>query len=256
MTPKRRRPLPRAGRGRLAARGALAALVFCAALPAGATQASATDDVQPPALVWGAVPNGDLYLLVASPRLGKSELQQLAAKTIGPGIGDNQYLTQVWSNRPEPIQLWLSIDPARLREAGLSRDQALEAAGAKLGVSAQPNSGIGVPSSWRYPGATREKFQAWTDTPPRLANGSVVDLSALATLTYRQAPDSWEAWNKVTLSLSIAAETNRDSLEGVVSGRLKALASKLPEDVSILILPAGHGLGEADGIFVTFGPDE
>ena len=89
----------------------LTALAVCVCLPASAAQATPSDAVQPPALVWGAVPSADLYLLVASPRLGKPELQQLAADTIGPGIGDNQYITQVWSNLPEPIQLWISIDP-------------------------------------------------------------------------------------------------------------------------------------------------
>ena len=84
--------------------------------------------------MWGAVPSADLYLLVASPRLGKPELQQLAADTIGPGIGDNQYITQVWSNLPEPIQLWISIDPVRLQEAKLSTDQALATLAAKLDV--------------------------------------------------------------------------------------------------------------------------
>lgn len=256
MTSMHRRPLTRARRGWQAARRGLAALVLCAVQPAGAAQAGDTDAVQPPALVWGAVPNGDLYLLVASPRLSKPELQQLAAKTIGRNIGDDHYITQVWSNRPEPLQLWFSIDPARLREAGLSREQALQALGSTLGVSALPNSGIGAPSSWRYPGATLEKFQARTDAPTRLADGRIVTPAAWTTFTYQQAPESWEAWNKVTLSLSIAEGTSRDSLQGVVSGRLAALASQLPEDVSVLILPAGPRLSEADGIFVTFGPDE
>lgn len=237
-------------------RSLLTALAFCVSLPASATQASASDAVQPPALVWGAVPSADLYLLVASPRLSKPELQRLAAETIGPGIGDNQFITQVWSNLPEPLQLWISIDPVRLQEARLSTDQALEALAAKLDIPAQASKGIRTPASWIYTGATREKLEAWSDAPPRLADGSIINPSAWTTLTYRQAPESWEAWNKVALSLAIPAEASRDSLEGVVSGRLKALASKLPDDVSILILPAGPRLLEADGIFVTLGRDD
>ncbi|CAB3634371.1 hypothetical protein LMG3431_01354 [Achromobacter pestifer] len=239
----------------LTRRGLLTVLALFALLPPGTAQTSASLDVQPPALVWGAAPSADLYLLVASPRLSTPELQQLAANTIGPGIGDNQYITQVWSNLPEPVQLWMSIDPIRLRQAGLSTDQALEALAAKLGIPVHPSQGIGVPSSWIYPGATRERIEAWTDTPPRGPNGSIVTPSDWATLTYRQAPESWEAWNKITLSLAVPAEANRDSLNGVVSGRLDALASKLPRDVSILILPAGPRLHEADGILVTLEQD-
>ncbi|MGE8639089.1 MAG: hypothetical protein ACN6PR_10630 [Achromobacter sp.] len=234
----------------------LTALAFSACLPASAAQASASDAVPPPALVWGAVPSADLYLLVASPRLSTPELQQLAAGTIGPGIGDSQYITQVWSNLPEPIQLWIAIDPVRLHEAKLSTDQALEALAAKLDIPVQPSKGIGTPPSWIYPGATREKLEAWSDAPPRLADGSIINPSAWTTMTYRQAPQSWEAWNKVALSLAIPAEASRDSLEDVVSGRLKALASKLPDDVSILIVPAGPRLHEAHGIFVTLGRDD
>lgn len=234
----------------------LAALAFCVCLPASATQPPPPDAVQPPTLVWGAVPSADLYLLVASPRLSKPELQQLVADKIGRGIGDNQTITQVWSNVPEPIQLWLSIDPARLRDAKLSTDQALEALASKLGISAQPTQGVRPPQAWIYSGATREKLEAWSDAPPRLADGTVVNPSEWATLAYLQAPDSWEGWNKVGLSLTVSAEARRDSLENVVSERLKALASHLPDDVSVLILPAGRGLNEADGIFVTLGRDE
>ncbi|MGN6659662.1 MAG: hypothetical protein ACTHKN_11790 [Achromobacter mucicolens] len=234
----------------------LAALALCIYLPANAAQATPSDAVQPPALVWGAVPSADLYLLVASPRLSKPELQQLVADTIGRGIGDNQTITQVWSNVPEPIQLWISIDPARLREAKLSTDQALEALAAKLDISAQPTQGIRPPHAWIYSGATREKLEAWSDSSPRLADGTVINPSEWATLAYLQAPESWEAWNKVGLSLTVSAESRRDSLESVVSERLNALASKLPDDVSVLILPAGPGLNEAHGIFVTVGRDE
>lgn len=234
----------------------LAALALCIYLPANAAQATPSDAVQPPALVWGAVPSADLYLLVASPRLSKPELQQLVADTIGRGIGDNQTITQVWSNVPEPIQLWISIDPARLREAKLSTDQALEALAAKLDISAQPTQGIRPPHAWIYSGATREKFEAWSDSSPRLADGTVINPSEWATLAYLQAPESWEAWNKVGLSLTVSAEARRDSLDSVVSERLNALASKLPDDVSVLILPAGPGLNEAHGIFVTVGRDE
>lgn len=237
-------------------RSLLTALAVCVCLPASAAQATPSDAVQPPALVRGAVPSADLYLLVASPRLGKPELQQLAADTIGPGIGDNQYITQVWSNLPEPIQLWISIDPVRLQEAKLSTDQALATLAAKLDVSARPSKGIRTPPSWIYPGATREKLDAWSDAPARLPDGSIINPSAWTTLTYRQAPESWDAWNKVALSLVIPAEASRDSLEGVVNERLNALASKLPVDVSILILPAGPRLNESHGIFVTVGRDE
>ena len=234
----------------------LAALAFCVCLPASAEQPTPPDAVQPPALVWGAVPRADLYLLVASPRLSKPELQQLVAETIGRGIGDNQYITQIWSNMPEPIQLWLSIDPDRLKEAKLSTDQALEALATKLDISAQSTKGIRPPHSWIYPGATREKLETWSDAPPRLADGTIINPSEWTTLEYRQAPESWEAWNKVGLSLAVSAEARRDSLESVVSERLKALASHLPDDVSVLILPAGSRLNEAHGIFVTVGPDE
>lgn len=234
----------------------LAALALCIYLPANAAQATPADAVQPPALVWGAVPSADLYLLVASPRLSKPELQQLVADTIGRGIGDNQTITQVWSNVPEPIQLWLSIDPARLREAKLSTDQALEALAAKLDISAQPTQGIRPPHAWIYSGATREKLEAWSEAPPRQADGAIINPSEWATLAYLQAPESWEAWNKVGLSLTVSAEARRDSLDSVVSERLNALASKLPDDVSVLILPAGPGLNEAHGIFVTVGRDE
>ncbi|MDH1178229.1 DUF4403 family protein [Achromobacter mucicolens] len=237
-------------------RSLLAALTLCICLPASASQTSQSDAVQPPTLVWGAVPSADLYLLVASPRLSKPQLQQLVADKIGRGIGDDQTITQVWSNVPEPIQLWLSIDPARLRDAKLSTDQALEALTSKLGISAQPTQGIRPPHAWIYSGATREKFEAWSDAPPRLADGTVINPSGWTTLTYLRAPESWEAWNKVGLSLSMSAEARRDSLENVVSERLKALASHLPDDVSVLILPAGRGLNEADGIFVTVGRDE
>ena len=234
----------------------LAALTLCLCLPASAAQASSSDAIQPPSLVWGAVPSADLYLLVASPRLSKPELQQLVADKIGRGIGDNQTINQVWSNVPEPIQLWLSIDPARLREAKLSADQALEALASKLGISAQSAQGIRPPHAWIYSGATREKLEAWSDAPSKLADGTVVNPSEWATLAYLQAPDSWEGWNKVGLSLTVSAEARRDSLESVVSERLKALAPHLPDDVSVLILPAGGGLNEADGIFVTVGRDE
>lgn len=237
-------------------RSLLAALTLCICLPASASQTSHSDAIQPPTLVWGAVPSADLYLLVASPRLSKTELQQLVADKIGRGIGDNQAITQVWSNVPEPIQLWLSIDPERLREAKLSTDQALEALASKLGISAQPTQGVRPPHAWIYSGATREKLEAWSDAPPRLADGTVVNPSEWATLAYLQAPDSWEGWNKVGLSLTVSAEARRDSLRNVVSERLKALASHLPDDVSILILPAGRGLNEADGIFVTVERDE
>lgn len=238
----------------LAFRSSLAALAFIM-LALGSAPARASEDLQPPALVWGAVPDGDLYLLVASPRLSKPELQQLAADTIGPGIGDSQYITQVWSNRPEPIQLWVSIDSIPLREAGLSLDQALEALAVKLGIAAQPSTGIGLPPSWIYPGATREKLEAWSDAPPRRADGSVINPAAWTTLTYRQAPAPWDAWNKVALSIAVPAEADRGPLEGIVGGRLKAMASTLPEDVSILILPVGPRLNETHGIFVMLGPD-
>lgn len=234
----------------------LTALAFCVYLPASAAQATPSDTVQPPALVWGAVPSADLYLLVASPRLSKPELQQLVAGTIGRGIGDNLTITQVWSNVPEPIQLWLSIEPARLQQAKLSTDQALEALASKLGISAQPTKGIRTPHAWIYSGATREKLEAWSDAPARLADGTIINPSEWSTLMYRQAPESWESWNKVGLSLAVPAEASRDSLETVVSERLEALASKLPDDVSILILPAGPRLNEAHGIFVTIGRDE
>lgn len=233
-----------------------AALALCLCLPASATQNTPSDAVQPPALVWGAVPSADLYLLVASPRLSKPELQQLVADKVGRGIGDNQTITQVWSNVPEPIQLWLSIDPARLRDAKLSTDQALEALAAKLGISAKPTQGVRPPHAWIYSGATREKFEAWSDAPSKLADGTVVNPSEWATLAYLQSPESWEAWNKVGLSLTVSTEARRDSLESVVSERLKSLTSHLPDDVSVLILPAGRGLNEADGIFVTVGRDE
>lgn len=233
-----------------------AALALCLCLPASATQTTPPDAVQPPTLVWGAVPSADLYLLVASPRLSKPELQQLVADKIGRGIGDNQTITQVWSNVPEPIQLWLSIDPARLRDAKLSTDQALEALASKLGISAQSAQGIRPPHAWIYSGATREKFEVWSDAPSKLADGTVVNPSEWATLAYLQAPGSWEGWNKVGLSLTVSAEARRDSLESVVGERLKALASHLPDDVSVLILPAGRGLNEADGIFVTVERDE
>ncbi len=75
-------------------------------------------------------------------------------------------------------------------------------------------------------------------------------------MAYQQAPDSWEGWNKVGLSLTVSAEARRDSLESVVGERLKALASHLPDDVSVSILPAGRGLNEADGILVTVERDE
>ncbi|HAP26505.1 MAG TPA: hypothetical protein DCR74_12985 [Achromobacter sp.] len=234
----------------------LPALAFCVCVPASAAQATPPDADQPPALVWGAVPSADLYLLVASPRLSKPELQQLVADRIGRGIGDNQTITQIWSNVPEPIQLWLSIDPARLEEAKLTTDQALEALASKLGISAQSTQGIRPPHSWIYSGATREKLEAWSDAPPRLADGTIVNPSEWTTVAYRQAPEFWEDWNKVGLSLSVSAEARRDSLESVVSERLKALASHLPEDVSVLMLPAGPGLNEADGIFVTVARDE
>lgn len=233
----------------------LSALAFCVCLPASAAQATQSA-VQPPALVWGAVPSADLYLLVASPRLSKPELQQLVADTISRGIGDNLYITQIWSNMPEPIQLWLTIDLTRLQEAKLSTDQALEALASKLDTSAQSTKGIRPPHSWIYTGATREKLETWSDAPPRLADGTIINPSEWTTLAYRQAPESWEAWNKVGLSLAVSAEARRDSLESVVSERLKALASHLPDDVSVLILPAGRGLNEADGIFVTVGRDE
>ncbi|MEN5158920.1 hypothetical protein [Achromobacter spanius] len=234
----------------------LAALAFCVCLPASAAQATPPDAVQPPALVWGAVPSADLYLLVSSPRLSKPELQQLVADTIGRGIGDNQTITQVWSNVPAPIQLWVSIDPAQLRQARLSTDQALAALASKLGISAQPTQGIRPPHAWIYSGATREKLEAWSDAPPRQADGTVINPSEWASQAYLQAPESWEAWNKVGLSLTVSAQARRDSLESVVSERLKALAPHLPDDVSVLILPAGRGLNEADGIFVTVGRDE
>ncbi|WP_313369965.1 hypothetical protein [Achromobacter animicus] len=234
----------------------LAALAFCVCLPASAAQTTPPDAVQPPTLVWGAVPSADLYLLVASPRLSQPELQQLVADKIGRGIGDNQTITQVWSNVPEPIQLWLSIDPARLKEAKLSTDQALEALGAKLDTSAQPTQGIRPPHAWIYSGATREKLEAWSDAPPRLADGTVINPSEWTTVAYRQAPETWESWNKVGVSLAVSAESRRDSLESVVSERLKALASHLPDDVSVMILPAGPRLNEADGIFVTVARDE
>jgi hypothetical protein len=108
-------------------------------------QATPSDAVQPPALVWGADSSADLYLLVASPRLSKPELQQLVADTIGRGVGDNLYITRVWSNLPEPLQLWLSIDPARLQIAKLSTAQAFEALASKLNVSAEPTKGIRTP---------------------------------------------------------------------------------------------------------------
>ncbi len=234
----------------------LAALALCVHLPANAAQAAPSDAVQPPTLVWGAVPSADLYLLVASPRLSKPELQQLVADKIGRGIGDNQTITQVWSNVPEPIQLWLSIDPARLRQAKLSTDQGLEALASKLGISAQPTQGIRPPHAWIYSGATREKLEAWSDAPPRQADGTVINPAEWTTLAYQQAPESWAAWNKVGLSLTVSAQARRDSLESVVSERLKELAPHLPDDVSVLILAAGRGLNEADGIFVTVGRDE
>ena len=123
----------------------LTTLAFCFCLPASAVQATPSDAVQPPALVWGADSSADLYLLVASPRLSKPELQQLVADTIGRGVGDNLYITQVWSNLPEPLQLWLSIDPARLQIAKLSTAQAFEALASKLNVSAEPTKGIRTP---------------------------------------------------------------------------------------------------------------
>ncbi|WP_175122294.1 MULTISPECIES: hypothetical protein [Achromobacter] len=234
----------------------LAALALCVYLPANAAQATPSDAIQPPALVWGAVPSADLYLLVASPRLSKPELQQLVADRIGRGIGDSHTITQVWSNVPEPIQLWLSIDPTRLKEAKLSTDQALEALAAKLDISAQPTQGIRPPPAWIYSGATREKLEAWSDAPPRLADGTVVNPSEWTTVAYRQAPESWESWNKVGVSLAVSAASRRDSLDSIVSERLQALASHLPDDVSVMILPVGPRLNEADGIFVTVARDE
>ena len=234
----------------------LTALAFCVCTSASAAQSASPGAEQPPTLVWGAVPSADLYLLVASPRLGKPELQQLVADTIGRGIGDSHYITQVWSNLPEPIQLWLSIDPARLKQARLSTDQALEALASKLDIAAQPTQGIGTPPSWIYPAATREKLDAWNDAPPKSADGSIINPSEWTTVVYRQAPQAWDSWSKVAIGLAVPAEANRHSLEAVVSERLKALTPKLPDDVSIMILPAGPRLNEASGIFVTFGGDE
>ncbi|MFJ1299663.1 hypothetical protein ACILG0_06825 [Pseudomonadota bacterium AL_CKDN230030165-1A_HGKHYDSX7] len=192
---------------------------------------------------------------MASPRLGKPELQQLVADTIGRGVGDSHYITQVWSNLPEPIQLWLSIDPARLKQARLSTDEALEALASKLNIAAQPTQGIGTPPSWIFPDATREKLEAWSDAPVRRADGSTINPAEWTTLVYLQAPQAWEAWNKVTVGVAVPADANRHSLEAVVSDRLKALAPKLPDDVSMMILPASPRLNEAQGIFVTIEPD-
>ncbi|WMD20748.1 hypothetical protein RAS12_29885 [Achromobacter seleniivolatilans] len=247
--------MPWLNRPQLARRKLLACLALLAALPASVAQVSPAEPIRPPSLVWGALPDGDLYLLVASPRLSKPEVVQLADGTIGPGVGDDRFVTQVWSNVPAPIQLWVTIDPARLRDAGLTLDQALKALDQKLGVSAQPLQGIGIAASWFYPKASRTALSERSDTSLKLPDGRVADPAMWTEVAYRQYPEPWNDWQQVALSLTIHAESDRSSLHDVVIGRLNQLAQKLPADVSILMIPGGPRLKEVDGIFVTLGAE-